>query len=107
VEQDLDRAEARLRNVDRLDLIGWLDEAQCDASRWRDRFYSLHGDLRRWHEYGVRARAPEPDTSGEEGKKLWAFQSLFDPPPEILSAPDPLLAILEAHTPKDSAEDRE
>jgi len=107
VEQDLDRAEARLRSVDRLDLLGWLDEAQREAALWKDRYYRLHGDLRRWHEYGVRVRTPEPDISGEEGEKLRAFQSLFDPPPEILSAADPLLAILEANTYKTAAEDRE
>ena len=37
VEQDPAQAETRLRAVDRLDLIGWLDDAQREADRWRRR----------------------------------------------------------------------
>ncbi len=94
VEQDLARAEARLAAVDRLDLIGWLDEAQRETERWRRHYHSLHHDVQRWHDHLARAAAPEPEASGELAAKRRAFQRLFDLPEEILTAPDPLAAIL-------------
>ena len=94
VEQDLAKAGARLAAVDRLDLIGWLDEAQREAARWRRHFYCLHHDVQRWHEHRARTAAPEPEPTDELAEKRRAFQRLFDLPQEILTAPDPLAAIL-------------
>ncbi len=94
VEQDLAQAEARLAAVDRLDLIGWLDEAQRDAARWHRHYHDLHHDVQRWHEHLARAAAPEPEAADENAERRRAFQRIFDLPQEILSAPDPLAAIL-------------
>ena len=94
VEQDLAKAEARLAAVDRLDLIAWLDEAQRATARWRGNYYGLHHDVQRWHEHLARTAAPEPEATGELAEKRRAFQRFFDLPPEILTAPDPLAAIL-------------
>jgi hypothetical protein len=89
VEQDLAKAEARLAAVDRLDLIGWLDEAQRTAARWRRHYHSLYHDVSRWHEHLARAAATD-----DAAEKRRAFQRLFDLPQEILTSPDPLAAIL-------------
>ena len=94
MEQDLAQAEARLAAVDRLDLIGWLDEAQRVTSRWRRHYHDLHHDVQLWHEHLTRAAAPEPEAPGETAARRRAFQRIFDLPPEILTAPDPLAAIL-------------
>ena len=48
----------------------------------------------RWHEHLARAAAPEPEATGENAERRRAFQRLFDLPPEILTAPAPLAAIL-------------
>jgi hypothetical protein len=102
VEQDPVRAEARLSSVDRLDLIGWLDEAQREANQWNRRFYGLFNDVRRWDEHLVRQKDPEPVPEGEtvaQTERRKAFARLWGLPEEILSAPDPLAAILEKNTP--------
>ena len=95
VEQDLAKAESRLATVDRLDLIGWLDEAQREAARWRRNYHGLFHDITRWHEHLARAAEPEP--TGENAERMRAFRHLFDLPEEILTAPDPLAAILAAN----------
>ena len=105
MEQDLAQAEARLAAVDRLDLIGWLDEAQRVTSRWRRHYHGLHHDVQRWHENLARAAAPEPEATGETAERRRAFQRIFDLPPEILTAPDPLAAILERNKHADEEAD--
>ena len=97
VEQDLAKAEARLAAVDRLDLIAWLDEAQREAARWRRHYRDLHHDVQRWHEHLTRPATPEPEATGELAEKRRAFLRFFDLPEEILTAPDPLAAILTAN----------
>ena len=92
VEQDLAKAEARLAAVDRLDLIAWLDEAQREAARWRRHYHGLYNDISRWHEHLTRPAEPEP--AGENAERVRAFRRLFGVPEEILTAPDPLAAIL-------------
>ena len=102
MEQDLSRAETRLATVDRLDLIGWLDEAQRNENRWRQRFYELLGDVRQWSEHLVRQQNPEPAPDGEtagQAQRRDVFARLWRLSEEILSAPDPLAAIIEKHTP--------
>lgn len=95
VEQDLAKAEARLAAVDRLDLIGWLDDAQCEARRWKRLYHHFRSDIERWREHLARAASSEPENEDEAGKRLRAFSRILDLPEEILSAPDPLAAILE------------
>ena len=94
VEQDLAKAEARLAAVDRLDLIAWLDEAQRDAARWRRHYHDLHHDVQRWHEHLARANEPEPEAHDANAERRRALRRFFDLPEEILTAPDPLAAIL-------------
>jgi hypothetical protein len=107
VEQELAKAEARLAAVDRLDLIGWLDEAQRESARWQRRYRGLFNDVRRWHENLVRPREftpqDEDDASAEPRRAIARF---FDLPDEILNSPDPLGAILAQHEHSDDeAED--
>ena len=97
VEQDLAKAEARLAAIDRLDLIGWLDEAQRETARWRRHYHDLHHDVQRWHEHLARTTAPEPEATAATAEPRRAFQRFFDLPEEILTAPDPLAAILAAN----------
>ncbi len=94
VEQDFAKAEARLAATDRLDLIGWLDEAQREAARWRRHYQSLYHDVQRWHEHLARTATPQPEATSEHHR---ALQRLFDLPEEILTSPDPLAAILAAN----------
>ncbi len=108
VEQDLARAEARLATVDRLDLIGWLDEAQRKQDRWQRNFNQLMNDLQRWHEHLKEQKHPEPLPEGEtpeQTQQRSALKRLWGLPEEILSAPDPLAALIEKNKP--SAEDEE
>jgi hypothetical protein len=103
VEQDLTRAEARLSAVDRLDLIGWLDEAQRNENTWKRRFYGFFHDVRRWSEHLALQQNPEPVPDGEtaeQTERRKAFAGLWRLPEEILSAPDPLAAIIEKNTPE-------
>ena len=101
VEQDLAKAEARLTAIDRLDLIGWLDEAQREAARWHRHYHGLYQDVQRWHEHLARAAAPEPEAT-EHRRVLLRF---FDLPEKILTAPDPLAAILTANKHADDMSD--
>ena len=105
VEQDFAKAEARLAATDRLDLIAWLDEAQREAARWRRHYHDLHHDVQRWHEHLARPAAPEPEATGATAEHRRAFQRFFDLPEEILTAPDPLAAILAANKHADDESD--
>jgi len=98
VEQDLGKAEARLAAVDRLDLIGWLDEAQREAMQWQRRYHGLFHDVRRWHEHLRRASMPPPENESDGAPERHpALRRLFALPDEILDAPDPLGAFLAKH----------
>jgi len=102
IEQDRSRAEARLSSIDRLDLIGWLDDAQRNEDRWKRRFYGLFNDVRHWSEHLAREQNPEPAPEGEtddQARRRHAFARLWGLPDEILAARDPLAAIIEKHSP--------
>ena len=108
VEQDLARAEARLASVDRLDLIGWLDQAQREEDKWKRRFYGLHSDVTRWHEHLDRQTNPEPPREGEKAEQAArreAWRGIWRLPDEILNAADPLAAILEKNKPDNDEHD--
>lgn len=92
----LDRAEAeaRLRTVDRADLIAWLDEAQKKSRAWRGRYRSLFADVREWQE-----RQQDTEEKAENEK---SFRRLLRRlPDEIIQTPDPLAAILDLHRKKE------
>ncbi len=95
VELSEEAADARLRAVDRADLIGWIDEAQRRERDWRRRFRAFYRDVREWHEHLAR-EAAKPDAE-ESDRSSRVFAALFRLPPEILDAPDPLGAILADH----------
>ncbi len=95
VEVDLAKAEARLASVDRLDLIGWMDEAQREEEQWRRRYYGLFNDITKWHQH--LARKDEPEPADEDAKKRRAFRRFLELPEEILSAADPLAALIAAN----------
>lgn len=102
VEQDLGRAEARLAAVDRLDLVGWLDEAQRNEESWRRRFYGLLSDVQRWHDHLEKQKNPDPVPEGEtpeQARRRTAFSKIWGLPEEILSAEDPLAAIIGRNQP--------
>lgn len=108
VEQDLARAEARLASVDRLDLIGWLDQAQREEQRWKRRFYGLLSDVTRWHEHLDRQNHPEPPREGETAEQTArreAWRGLWSLADEILNAADPLAAIIEKNKPDPGDQD--
>jgi hypothetical protein len=88
---DAEEAEERLRTVDRLDLITWLDEAQRTARHWQTRHRRLLADLTAWHKHEKRV-----ERSTDEKESPWE-RLYFHLPEEILKSPDPLAAILESH----------
>ena len=90
VELELAEAERKLAAVDRLSLIGWLDQAQRDAQQWQRRYRHLFHDVRRWHEH---LHSP-PDPAEAENDRRKSLRGIFDLPREILDSPDPLGAIL-------------
>lgn len=105
VEQDQAKAEARFSAIDRLDLIGWLDEVQREAARWRRHYHGLYYDVQRWHEHLTRPTAPDLEPTDANAERRRAFQRFFDLPEEILTAPDPLAAILAANKHADDESD--
>ncbi|NBB81227.1 MAG: hypothetical protein GVY36_17615 [Verrucomicrobia bacterium] len=92
---DAEAAEERLRRVDRLDLITWLDEAQRAAEHWKRRHNRLFTDVSAWHKHLKRAE------EGTEEENPWDRIS-WRLPEEILAAADPLAAILETHRKDDT-----
>lgn len=108
VEQDLARAEARLASVDRLDLIGWLDQAQQEERKWKRKFFGLRSDVTRWHEHLDRQANPEPPREGEtaeQAARREAWRGIWRLPDEILNAADPLAAILEKNKAENDEDD--
>jgi hypothetical protein len=98
VETDEKQAQARLDAVDRLDLVQWLVEAQRKTREWKQRFYSLHNELRKWQNHLEEQKKPaENDVENPERKRRIGF--FFGPPEEILQATDPIAKILEIHSP--------
>lgn len=93
---EAEQAEERLRTVDRLDLIAWLDQAQRASRGWRARYGRLYADVSAWHEH-----LTEPEPKDGWAKHFRRFRSL---PEDILQAPDPLKALLEKHR-KEEAEE--
>jgi hypothetical protein len=104
VETEESKAQARLASVDRLDLVQWIAEAQKNEQQWRRRFYSLHNELRRWHEYVEEQKKPQEPES-ESNKRLRVLRSIWSQSEEIKTAADPIGKILELHAPKKSEEE--
>jgi hypothetical protein len=104
VETEESKAQARLASVDRLDLVEWITEAQKKEEQWQRRFFALHNELRRWHEYVEEQKKPQEPES-ESNKRLRALRSIWSPSEEIKTAADPIWKILELHAPKKSEEE--
>lgn len=87
---DFEKAEERLRTVDRLDLVAWLDRAQKRSQHWEARFRNLFADVNAWHTH---------QTDGAPATEREAIlRGLRHPLPDhILEAPDPLAQILKMH----------
>jgi hypothetical protein len=104
VETEESKAQARLASVDRLDLVEWITEAQKKEEQWQRRFFALHNELRRWHEYVEEQKKPQEPES-ESNKRLRALRSIWSPSEEIKTAADPIGKILELHATKKSEEE--
>jgi len=103
VETEECKAAARLASVDRLDLVQWIAEAQKKEEQWQRRFFSLHHELRGWHDYVEDQKKPqEPETEGK--KTLRKLGSFWRPSEEITTAADPIGKILELHAPEKKEE---
>lgn len=89
-------AEQRLATVDRLDLVGWLDEAQRSSDSWRARFFRLLGDIEKWHQHLERQENPQ------ENERSMRWSAIFKLPDEILQAQDPLKALIAQHRKADN-----
>ena len=86
-----DEADRLLLSVDRLDIIGWLDQMQERAQQWEQRYTTLRADLERWHKYVA-------ETQGEHNlgadAELTLLQTFSWPHEDIRNAEDPLAVIL-------------
>jgi len=91
VEASEEAAEKRLASVDRLDLVGWLDESQRTSDSWRMRFFYLLGDIEKWRRHKASEANPNEDAGA---KRLSAIYKL---PDEVQQAPDPLAALIAHH----------
>lgn len=104
VETEESKAQTRLASVDRLDLVQWIAESQKMEEQWQRRFFALHNELRRWHEYVEEQKKPQEPES-ESNKRLRVLRSIWSPSEEIKTAADPIGKILELHAPKKSEEE--
>lgn len=95
VELTEEAAQNRLAEIDRLDLIRWLDAAQRRESEWRRRFRSFYNEVARWHEETKHREAAKREH--EEADREGRFRTPFRLPDEIVNADDPLAEILARH----------
>lgn len=100
VSFQLSEVESQLAAVHRLDLIGWLDEAQRQSQNWERRFHRLRSDVQRYREH---LQTP-PETSEEDNPSLASSRRFLGLPDEALNAPNPLDAILERNEPSPQSE---
>ena len=104
VETEESTAQTRLASVDRLDLVQWIAEAQKKEEQWQRRFFSLHHELRRWHEYVEDQKKPQEPES-DDNKLGRTLRSIWKPSEEITTAADPIGKILELHAPNKNEEE--
>jgi len=105
VETEESKAQTRLASVDRLDLVQWIAEAQKKEEQWQRKFFSLHNELRRWHEYVEDQKKPQEPESNDN-KLGRTLRSIWKPSEEITTAADPIGKILELHAPNKNEEEQ-
>jgi hypothetical protein len=104
VETEESKAQTRLASVDRLDVVQWIAEAQKKEEQWQRKFFSLHNELRRWHEYVEDQKKPQEPESNDN-KLGRTLRSIWKPSEEITKAADPIGKILELHAPNKNEEE--
>jgi hypothetical protein len=104
VETEESKAQTRLASVDRLDLVQWIAEAQKKEEQWQRKFFFLHNELRRWHEYMEDQKKPQEPESNDN-KLGRTLRSIRKPSEEVTKAADPIGKILELHAPKKNEEE--
>ena len=104
VETEESKAQTRLASVDRLDLVQWIAEAQKKEEQWQRKFFSLHHELRRWHEY-VEDQKKTQEPESNDNKLGRTLRSIWKPSEEVTKAADPIGKILELHAPKKNEEE--
>jgi len=103
VEWKREDAERKLKAVDRLDLIEWLDRMQRETQTWRRKYHALRTDLDRWHDY-QRKQAESDATQESDRIADSALRRFLEPDEAIRNADDPLAAILERNPPVEEPE---
>jgi hypothetical protein len=88
IEHTEKAAEEKLKEIDRLDLIGWLDSAQTEEKKWKQAYYKLYRDLEDWHTY---TQTPQDNTEKPNISKIWRERFIQ----EIIEAENPIQKILE------------
>lgn len=100
VGADVDPVRRGVAGIDRVDLIGRIERTEGEVKRWRSRHDRLRSDLLRRREEQRRGR--DEKTHGERV----TLRRLFDLPPEIRDAEDPLGTILDrSHAAKGTEEE--
>jgi hypothetical protein len=90
-------AEERVREVDRAELIDYIDRHQREAETWHGRFSRLYGDLQNLHDY-----QREPKKKGESRRDIRFFRIR-----DLLEKEDPLGALIDAHRPVNPEDETE
>ncbi|MDP1588885.1 MAG: hypothetical protein Q8M07_14140, partial [Prosthecobacter sp.] len=80
----LSEVESRLAAVDRLDLIGWLEQAQREARDWERRFHGLRNDV---HLYREHLQTPPEATMTEKDARRAALRRVWGLPDDVLNSP--------------------
>ena len=104
IETEESKAQTRLASVDRLDLVQWIAEAQKKEEQWQRRFFFLHHELCRWHEYVEDQKKPQEPES-DDNKLGRTLRSIWKPSEEITTAADPIGKTLELHAPNKNEEE--
>lgn len=105
-----EEAETRIQHVDRAELLDYIARHQKQAWTWHNRFSRLFGDLRNLYDYqhekeeAREGSQDQPEDASTAGKirDLRFFRIN-----EIVSAEDPLAALIEAHRPENPEDETE
>ena len=95
---EVEDAEARLRNVDRAELLDYLERHQRQALQWHDRFSRLYGELQNLHDFQQRNGGGTQSVVGEP--KFFRIR-------EFVESDDPLGQLIKANKPVNPEDETE
>lgn len=100
VSDTVHEAEARIGNVDRAELLDYLERHQRAALQWHDRFSRLYGELQNLHDYQMQGSSPVPPSGADENPKFFRIR-------DFIQSDDPLGALIRANKPVNPEDETE